>query len=63
MKLQPVLIGGQWRGADVVGSFAVDNPARREPLPEAFPISSWQDCHEALQAASCAAAGLRRPVR
>lgn len=58
--MQPVLIGGQWRAADSVGSFTVDDPARREPLPDVFPISSWRDCEAALQAALCAAAGLRQ---
>jgi alpha-ketoglutaric semialdehyde dehydrogenase len=51
--MQPVLIGGKWRDANASGSFRAENPATREQLDE-FPISTWADCDEALQAASVA---------
>ena len=47
-----VLINGQWRAADAMGTFGAMNPGTCEPLPGDYPISSWQDCHEALQAAA-----------
>jgi NADP-dependent aldehyde dehydrogenase len=53
MPLQPVLIGNHWRRANCAGTFRAENPATREPLDE-FPISTWADCDEALQAASVA---------
>jgi NADP-dependent aldehyde dehydrogenase len=56
---QPVLIDGQWRAADAVDTFRAENPATCEPLPEEYPISSWEDCDAALAAASRAFAQLR----
>src|SRR4051812_18084279 len=53
MPTQPVLIANHWRAANSSGSFRAENPATREPLDE-FPISTWADCDEALQAASVA---------
>src|SRR4051794_128526 len=53
MPTQPVLIANRWRPANSSGSFRAENPATREPLDE-FPISTWADCDEALQAASVA---------
>ena len=47
-----VLINGQWRAADAMGTFGAMNPGTCEPMPGDYPISSWQDCHEALQAAA-----------
>jgi alpha-ketoglutaric semialdehyde dehydrogenase len=48
---QPVLIAGQWRPANASSTFRAENPATREPLDE-FPVSTWQDCDEALRSAS-----------
>lgn len=59
VPLHPVLIGGQWRAADAVQTFQAENPSTREPLPEAYPISSWRDCDEALKWAAAAAVTLR----
>jgi NADP-dependent aldehyde dehydrogenase len=47
----PVLLAGRWRAANASGSFRSENPATREPLEE-FPVSTWQDCDEALSAAA-----------
>ncbi len=57
--MQPVLINGQWREADATGEFQATNPATKEKLPEVFPVSSWQDCDAALDAAAAAAIELR----
>jgi alpha-ketoglutaric semialdehyde dehydrogenase len=56
---QPVLIAGRWRQATAQGFFHAYNPKTGEPLPEAYPISAWQDCDEALTAAWRAAFELR----
>lgn len=53
-KTSPVLIADQWRDADASGSFQAVNPKTREPLPELFPVSTWQDCDAALTAAAAA---------
>jgi NADP-dependent aldehyde dehydrogenase len=47
----PVLIAGKWRGASSSGTFRAENPATCEPLEE-YPVSTWQDCDEALTAAA-----------
>jgi alpha-ketoglutaric semialdehyde dehydrogenase len=57
--MQNVLIAGQWRPSQSSGSFQADNPAMMERLPDEFPVSTWQDCEDALSAASAAAAELR----
>jgi 2,5-dioxopentanoate dehydrogenase len=55
----PVLIAGQWRPAQSVGSFRSMNPATGEPLADEYPVSSWEDCDSALAAASEASVSLR----
>lgn len=60
MSNQLVLIAGQWREADAVGTFQAENPATCEKLPEVYPVSSWRDCDEALGAATLAAERLRQ---
>jgi NADP-dependent aldehyde dehydrogenase len=60
MSTRPVLIAGRWRPSQATGTFRVDNPATKQPLPDEFPISSWQDCDEALAAAAEAAVALRK---
>ncbi len=59
MSLQPILIDGQWRPARAAATFRAENPATREPLPDEYPISAWDDCDEALAAADRAFAVLR----
>ena len=59
MSLQPVLISGQWRTARAAETFHAENPATGEILPDEFPISTWADCDDALNAAAAAAAILR----
>src|SRR4051794_16811570 len=59
MPTQPVLIAGRWRPAKSSGTFRAENPATKEPLDE-FPISSWDDCDEALSAAAQAFDEMRR---
>src|SRR5687768_115576 len=59
MSVQSVLIAGRWRPANSTSTFRAENPATREPLPDQYPISSWQDCDEALGAAAGAFEVLR----
>ncbi len=40
-----------------------ENPTTREPLPEAYPISSWRDCDDALRSAAAAAVTMREMPR
>jgi 2,5-dioxopentanoate dehydrogenase len=56
---QPVLIAGKWREARAASTFRADNPQTMEPRPEAYPVSAWQDCDEALEAAVRAAIAMR----
>ena len=55
---QKVLIGGNWQDAKS-GTFTAFNPTTTEALPEQFPISKWDDCDAALDAAAAAFRELR----
>jgi NADP-dependent aldehyde dehydrogenase len=57
---QPVLIAGQWRMADAIGTFQAVNPRTREPLGEVYPVSHWSDCDAALEAAASAFQAMRQ---
>ena len=59
MSVQPVLLAGQWRAASANGNFHAENPATGERLPDEFPVSTWVDCDDALNAAAGAANILR----
>lgn len=60
MATQSVLIAGTWREADALETFHAVNPATREQLPDAYPVSSWADCNAVLDAAAAAADEMRR---
>ena len=49
--MQPILIAGSWRSANASSTFCAENPATKEPLPEEYPVSTWEDCEAALAAA------------
>ncbi len=54
-----VLVGGRWRDAkDPVGAFTANDPAQGVPIPGEYPISSWLDLEEALEAGSAAGPAL-----
>jgi len=59
VPLQKVLIAGQWRDANHSGEFQAMNPTTRQPLPEKYPVSTWDDCDTCLAAATEAATALR----
>lgn len=52
MSNQPVLIAGEWRESQAGKTFQSENPSTKEFLPEIYPVSSWDDCDDALEAAS-----------
>ena len=58
--MENVLIAGQWREANASSSFQAANPATREVIAAEFPVSTWEDCNEALDAAAAAAVALRQ---
>lgn len=60
MSVQPVLIAGQWRPANSSGTFRADDPVRQQPLDDEYPVSTWQDCDEALSAAASAFVEMRK---
>lgn len=57
---QPVLIAGQWRPAKASETFQASDPNTCTPREPVFPVSSWDDCDAALEAAAAAAVELRR---
>jgi alpha-ketoglutaric semialdehyde dehydrogenase len=59
MPKRPILISGSWRESTGTNSFFATNPATGAQLPDEYPVSSWQDCEEAIQAAASAAFELR----
>ncbi len=56
----PVLINGSWKPARSSGMFSAVNPANGTALPEAYPVSTWDDLDEALTAATAAFDKLQR---
>ena len=54
-----VLIAGQWRDSDATGSFQADNPRAATPIEDQYPVSSWNECSTALDAAAKAFGQLR----
>lgn len=58
--LRPVLIAGHWRGASVADTFQATDPNKNTKLDAEFPVSSWDDCDAALDAAVDAASELRK---
>jgi alpha-ketoglutaric semialdehyde dehydrogenase len=58
MEMQHVLIAGNWRHSSSVSTFRATNPVTGELLAETYPVSGWQDCDDALAAATGAAAAL-----
>ena len=57
---RPVLIAGTWRDANAVDSFQATDPNSNTALEPAFPVSSWEDCDEALDAAVAAHQEMRK---
>ena len=58
--VRPVLIAGQWREGTHQNTFQATDPNKNETLAAEFPVSTWEDCDAALEAAADAARSLRR---
>jgi NADP-dependent aldehyde dehydrogenase len=58
--VRPVLVAGSWRDAEYQQTFRATNPSCNEEIAIDFPISNWDDCDAALEAAVEAARELRR---
>ena len=58
-----VLIAGSWIDSASTGTFTADNPKLATAIAEDYPISSWEECSAALDAATAAFAQLRRMPR
>jgi NADP-dependent aldehyde dehydrogenase len=54
MPVHPVLLAGAWRPARSSGQFQADDPSTGSPRGEPFPVSTWDDCDVALDAAAAA---------
>lgn len=57
--MQKVLINGEWVDSKAAGSFQASNPATGESIDAEYPVSSWDDCDQALAAATQAFAEMR----
>ena len=57
---EPVLVAGRWRPATTVATFQAFDPAAAAARAAVWPVSSWADCDEALDAAVAAAEELAR---
>jgi NADP-dependent aldehyde dehydrogenase len=59
MALEKILVAGGWRTATAKSTFHAADPATGETLEGEFPVSEWQDCEDALNAAAAVAVELR----
>ena len=57
--METVFINGSWRASRSSGTFQAINPTTGDFIPALFPVSSWDDVDEALNAAQEAFVALR----
>jgi len=57
---EPILVAGRWRPATAGATFQAFDPTTGTPREAVWPVSTWADCAEALDAAVAAAAELSR---
>ena len=50
--MNDILVGGKWRPANASGTISAVDPRNGETIEGDFPISNWDDCAEAIEAAS-----------
>ncbi|WP_437184877.1 aldehyde dehydrogenase (NADP(+)) [Planctomicrobium sp. SH668] len=50
--MERVYIGGEWKVSQGKKSFHATNPNTRQPLPQEFPTSPWEEIEEAIDAAA-----------
>lgn len=58
-----VLIAGEWRESHSTGAFQAEDPRLAAPLPGEYPVSHWDECSAALDAAVSAFAVMRAMPR
>lgn len=58
-----VLINGEWRDSQSSGTFQAENPSTSSAINEDYPVSSWAECEQALDAATAAFVELRKMPR
>ncbi len=58
--VRPVLVAGSWRDAAYQKTFRATDPNCNQEIDIEFPVSSWEDCDAALDAAVEAARELRQ---
>jgi NADP-dependent aldehyde dehydrogenase len=59
MAIHPILVADDWREARSTGSFQAENPVTMETIADEYPVSSWDDCDTALEAAQKASLAMR----
>lgn len=59
MEAALILVAGKWRKAATTSTFTAYNPADGTPWGDTFPVSAWEDCDAALNAAVSTAKELR----
>lgn len=57
--LCPILIDGDWRAPQAIGSFVAENPAIGKALDTQYPKSDWADVDAALSAAAAASEAMQ----
>jgi 2,5-dioxopentanoate dehydrogenase len=57
---EPILVAGRWRPATAAATFQAFDPATATAREAVWPVSTWADCDEALDAAVAAGAELAR---
>ena len=60
MESKSILINGTWRPAQASSTFHAFNPKTKQQIDDAYPVSGWSDCDEALSAAAEAARQMRK---
>lgn len=63
MPIQSILVAGEWRSARAAATFQAENPVTKETLADEYPVSSWDDCDDALNAAQSAFHAMRNLSR
>jgi NADP-dependent aldehyde dehydrogenase len=58
--VRPVLVAGSWRDAAYQKTFRATDPNHNQEIPHEFPVSTWDDCDAALDAAVEATRQLRQ---
>jgi len=52
MNVEPILIQGEWKKSTGTEIFQADNPATGQPLEYCYPVSTWDEIDQAMEAAS-----------